>query len=208
MINYIFDFIKNFEQIKTIFKSTKKFPALLWVFLSTLSFILLFLNMLLSDKIKDMFTFYNIFNAICAIVCVFSGMMAVWKACDDDEHQEQKQEQEEKRKLKIEATLKSLSRGYGGEVAVLKYVLDNPLGSVTWIPFDNAAMVSLNKKGILELVDFPSVTRKSWDKVNTICRLYFIPEYLRSYINAHRAELEEYWGDVLPYAELRHYQHN
>ena len=27
--------------------------------------------------------------------------------------------------------LKSLSRGYGGEVAVLKYVLDNPLGSVT-----------------------------------------------------------------------------
>lgn len=104
--------------------------------------------------------------------------------------------------------LKSLSREYGGEVAVLKYVLDNPLGSVTWIPLDNAAVLSLNKNGILELMDFPSVTRKSWDKVNTICRPCVIPEYLRKYINAHRTELEEHWGDVLPYAELRHYQHN
>ena len=104
--------------------------------------------------------------------------------------------------------LNTLTCGYGGEVAVLKYVLDNPLGSVTWIPFDNAAMLSLYGKERLKIVNNISSIRKGFDNVKVICYPYCIPEYLRKYIASHRTELEEHWGDVFPCAELRHCQHN
>ena len=106
MMNYILDFIKNFEQIKTIFKSTKKFPALLWVFLSTLSFILLFLNMLLSDKIKDMFTLFNI---SCLICFFFSFAMLILKSIDELNLRAQKQKELEEKHIQEEEAKK---KGY------------------------------------------------------------------------------------------------
>ena len=104
--------------------------------------------------------------------------------------------------------LKYLSRGYGGEVAVLKYILDNPRGNITWLPFDNASMLSLSKKGLLEQVgDLPAM-RKSWRNVRTMCYPYAIPEYIRKYINARRKTFDQLWGDVQPSMELKHYQNS
>ena len=105
--------------------------------------------------------------------------------------------------------LKYLSRGYGGEVAVLKYILDNPRGNITWLPFDNASMLSLSKKGLLEQAgDLPAI-RKSWRNVRTMCYPYAIPEYIRKYINnARRETLDQLWGDVQPSMELKHYQNS
>ena len=91
---------------------------------------------------------------------------------------------------------------------MLKYVLDNQLGIVTWISFDNAAMLSLCEKGLLKLAGALPAIRRSWRNVNTICYPCAIPEYLRRYINAHRKTLEQLWDDVQPYMELNHYQNS
>ena len=86
---------------------------------------------------------------------------------------------------------------------MLKYILDNPRGNITWLPFDNASMLSLSKKGLLEQAgDLPAI-RKSWRNVRTMCYPYAIPEYIRKYINARRKTLEQLWGGCSTQHEIK-----
>lgn len=104
--------------------------------------------------------------------------------------------------------LSFLSCTTGGEVAVLKYILDNPHGDVTWLPFDNASVLSLSKKGFLESAGILPAIRRSWRNMETMCYPYSIPIYLRKYIKSHNAKFENAWGNVPRYTELNSYQNS
>ena len=90
------------------------------------------------------------------------------------------------------------------EAAVLSYVLNRPV-SVTWLPVNDTAAISLSNKGCLYAARNMSANCGALG--GTVpCFAYSVSTVVRSIIKKHRAELEAMWGNVSQCNELDCYQ--